>query len=268
MLMAKVAVYSTEGKKSSEAELPAAFSKEVREDLIRRAAISDQTKKYQPKGSDVWAGVRTSAKYRGRKDDFGSLKNQGGAMLPREVLPNGRHGRVRRIPSSVKGRRAHPPKAEKVIVERINKREYKKALESALSATASAKAVKMRGHSIDEKMQLPIVLDDSTDSISKTKDARKLFESIISEDMKRARKSKKRTGTGVGSRRGGVRRPKSLLVVVADAKASKLAKAARNIAGFDVVGAKELKVLDLAPGAKPGRLAAYTKAALEVISKG
>ncbi|MFH0927491.1 MAG: 50S ribosomal protein L4 [Candidatus Micrarchaeota archaeon] len=266
--MAKAAVYSSEGKKISEATLPKVFEEEIREDLIKRAAISDQTKLYQPKGSDVWAGVRTSAKYRGRKDDYGSLKNQGGAMLPREVLPNGKHGKVRRIPSSVKGRRAHPPKAEKVIVERINKREYAKALRSAMAATASSAAVSRRGHAIGQSLQLPIILDNSADSISKTSDARKMFEAIgVSADMQRAKKTKTRTGTGVGARRGGKKRPKSLLLVVSDSN-SKLAHAARNLAGFDVVCASKLKVLDLAPGTKPGRLAAYTTAALELISKG
>ena len=264
--MAKAAVYSQDGKKVSDISLPKAFDEQIRADLIKRAAISDQTKEYQPKGTDVWAGVRTSAKYRGRKDDYGSLKNQGGAMLPREVQPKGRHGRVRRIPSAVKGRRAHPPKVEKVIVERINKKEYSKALNSAMAATASAESIAARGHKIDPKISYPIVLDDSADSISKTSDAKKLFEAIgISADMKRARSTKKITG--VGARKGGVKRPKSLLVVVSDVHKSKLAKSARNIAGFDVVDAASLRVIDLAPGAKPGRLTAYTKAALELISK-
>lgn len=249
----------------SEIALPKAFEQEVSEVLIKRAAISDQTKQYQRKGNDVWAGVRTSAKYRGRKDDYGSLKNQGGAMLPREVQPKGKHGKVRRIPSSVKGRRAHPPKVAKVIIERINKREYAKALESAMAASASAKFVIARGHAVDEKLSLPIILDESADSIVKTIEARKMFEAIgVSTDMKRAQKTKKRTG--VGARKGGVIRAKSMLVVVADSK-SKLAKAAKNLAGFDVVSVSKLKVLDLAPGAKPGRLTAYTKAALELISK-
>ena len=264
--MAKASVYSNIGKKVSDIDLPSMFDTPIRADLVKRAAISDQTKQYQPKGNDVWAGMRTSAKYRGRKDDYGSLKNQGGAMLPREVMPKGKHGKVRMIPSSVKGRRAHPPKAIKVIVEQINKKEYIKALYSALAASASADAIILRGHKVDAKMSFPIILDDSADAISKTSDAQKMFEQIgVSTDMNRAQKTKKRSG--VGARKAGVQRPKSMLVVVSDMKKSKLAKAARNLAGFDVVSASKLKVLDLAPGAKPGRLTAYTKAALEIISK-
>lgn len=264
--MAKASVYSNNGTKVSDIALPAAFDSPVRADLIKRAAISDQTKEYQPKGNDVWAGMRTSAKYRGRKDDYGSLKNQGGAMLPREVQPKGRHGKVRMIPSSVKGRRAHPPKAEKVIVEQINKKEYAKALQSALAATACAQTIIARGHKVDSKISFPAVLDDSADSISKTSEARKLFEKIgFALDMERAQATKKRSG--VGARKAGVRRPKSVLIVVSDLQKSKLAKAARNLAGFDVVAASKLRVIDLAPGTKPGRLAAYTKSALEILAK-
>jgi len=249
MIMAKAAVYSQKGEKVSDVSLPKAFEQKVSDALIRRAAISDQTKTYQSKGNDIWAGVRTSAKYRGVKDSYASLKNQGGAMLPREIQPKGRHGRVRRIPSSVKGRRAHPPKVTKVIVERINKKEYAKALESAMAASASVEFVKARGHSIDEKISLPIILDESADSIAKTSDAKKMFEAIgVGSDMKRATKAKPRSG--VGARKGGVKRAKSMLVVVAGEK-SKLAKAAKNLAGFDVVTVDKLRVLDWLPEQSP-----------------
>ncbi len=264
--MVNVPIYSSDGKKMSDIQLPAVFSEPLRVDLIKRASISDQTKQYQPKGNDVWAGMKTSAKYRGRKDDYGSLKNQGGAMLPREVQPKGKHGKVRRIPSSVKGRRAHPPKAEKIIVEQINKKEYQKALHSAISATADTKLVIARGHRVSEKMQFPIILDNSAISIQKTSEAKKMFETIgLSDDMKRACNAKRRSG--VGSRRPKMKYPRSALLVVSDVQKSNLAKATRNLAGFDVVSASKLRVIDLAPGTFAGRLTAYTKDALEQISK-
>ncbi|MFH1306472.1 MAG: 50S ribosomal protein L4 [Candidatus Micrarchaeota archaeon] len=261
----KADVYSNDGKKSGEISLPSLFEEPVRLGLIARAAISDQTKQYQPKAPYKRAGMQTSAKYRGRKDDYGSIKNKGIAMLPREVLPKGRFGKVRRIPSSVKGRRAHPPKVEKIIIEKINKKEYMKALRSALAATASSEYIIARGHKLPAKFSLPIIFDETCENIEKTKIAQKLLNAIgINDDLKRGKKSKKRSG--VRTRKGGKRRPKSLLLVVEDAK-SKFAHAARNIAGIDVVSAKELKVLDLAPGAKAGRLAAYTKKALDELAK-
>jgi len=262
--MAKATLYSTDGKASGEVELPPAFDEPIRPDLIARAAIADQTQLYQPKGNDVWAGMKTSARYQGRKDTYGASKNHGMSMLPREILPKGKFGRARRIPSSVKGRRAHPPKVEERLIEKINKKEYAKALHCALAASASRKYVLSRGHKISEKFSLPIIIDGSS-ALLKTKDAQKMLEAIgIGDDLARGKNCKKRSG--VGSRKGGLRRPKTILIVVSQ-KEGAIKRAAKNIAGVDVVSAGELRVLDLAPGAKAGRLAAYTKAALEEISK-
>lgn len=259
----KAQTYNSDGKATGEVSLPAAFDEAIRADLISRAAISDQTWEYQPKGNDPWAGMETSARYRGRKEDFGSIKNHGISMLPREVLSNGRFGKVKRIPSAVKGRRAHGPHVEKRLVEFINKKEYAKALRSAIAATADAKTVTSRGHKVAEGMKLPIVLDESVENLAKTKQMLAAFKAIgFDGDIERARKTHRRTG--VGSRRGGAKRARSILVVVA--KDCPLAKAARNIAGVDVVIAGKLKVLDLAPGAKAGRLTAYTKSALEALA--
>jgi len=257
----KAQIYSMDGKASREATLPAQFSANVRNDLISRAAISDQTRHYQPKGNDPRAGMETSARYRGRKEDFGSGKNKGTAIRPREVLPKGRLGKVKRIPSAVKGRRAHPPHVNKIIFERINKKEYRLALISAISATAHKDVVAARGHTV--AVSLPIILDNSFEAISKTAKLYEALSVIIGPDLERANKRKLRTG--VRKRKGGKVYPKSALIAVS--KDSPLLKAGRNIAGVDVVKVSDLTVEALAPGAKAGRLALYTEAALAEISK-
>jgi large subunit ribosomal protein L4e len=257
----KAQVYASDGRASGEAELPAQFSAEVRPDLIARAAISDQTRRYQPKGNDPRAGMETSARYRGRKEDFGSGKNRGMAIRPREVLAKGRLGKVRKIPSSVKGRRAHPPRVEKIIVERMNKKEYRLALVSAIAATAHASFVQSRGHKV--KVALPIVVDSSFESLSKTADVHKALFAIIGDDLARCHDPKLRTG--VRKRKGGKKYPKSAIIAVADN--APVLRAARNIPGIDAVPASGLTVEALAPGAKAGRLAIYSKAALDQIAR-
>ncbi len=254
----KVKVYDLEGKAVDEVQLPSVFSEEIREDLIRRAVLSDESKEYQPKGSYRWAGLETSAHYVGRKEAFKSLKNRGQAMLPREFFGGGIPGRVRRIPSAVGGRRAHPPKPWKKIVEKINKKEYVKALKSALAATASIDIVKQRGHKV---LQSPIIVVDDLQELTKTKDVYAFLMKFIKEDLERVKKGKKRR-TGVRRRKGGVKYPKSALIVV-----SKEWKAGSNIPGIDVKLVKELKVKDLAPGGHPGRLLIITKSALEEINE-
>ncbi|MCX8175088.1 MAG: 50S ribosomal protein L4 [Candidatus Micrarchaeota archaeon] len=257
----KAQVYSIDGRVLREVELPEAFSSPVRLDLISRAAISDQTRRYQPKGNYPRAGLETSARYRGRKEDFGSGKNRGMAIRPREVLPKGRLGKVKRIPSAVKGHRAHPPKVNEKIVEKLNKKEYRAALLSAIAATADAGLVRARGHRIDKG--LPIVLENSFEKLEKTKQAYEALSLLIGQDLERGKNGKIRSG--VRARRGGKRRPKSALIAVSGDVP--LIKAARNIAGVDVVKVSQLSAELLAPGAQAGRLALYTEAALEKIAK-
>ncbi|MFN3527687.1 MAG: 50S ribosomal protein L4, partial [Candidatus Altarchaeaceae archaeon] len=66
-------------------------------------------------------------------------------------------GAVRIVPNAVKGRAAHPPKVEKNFKKKINKKEYIKALKSAIS-----------------NVNL-IVISDDYENIKKTKDVKKFL---------------------------------------------------------------------------------------------
>ena len=256
----KATVYGIDGSKGKEIELPEVFETIVREDLILRAFLSEQSETFQPKGSYIWAGIDTSARYEGRKEAYHSLKNRGGAKLPRQMFPKGGIGNVRKIPSAVKGRRAHPPKVEKVLIERMNNKEKEKAFESAIAATVDKELVENRGHKIKD-IALPIVFDDSIENVKKTKDVSNLLEKIIKDDLQRSvdgRKKKK-------GRTGGHKVPKSALIVTSGDVS--LNKSARNIPGIDVLSVDKLKVSDLAPGGVPGRLTVWTKKAIELLEK-
>ncbi|MCX6771597.1 MAG: 50S ribosomal protein L4 [Candidatus Micrarchaeota archaeon] len=257
----KAQMYSIDGKATREVELPPQFSAVVRPDLIARAAISDQTRHYQPKGNDPRAGMETSARYKGRKEDFGSGKNKGTAIRPREILPKGRLGKVKRIPSAVKGRRAHPPHVNKIIIERMNRKEYRIALISAIAATSHKSTVEARGHKVH--VALPIIFDNSFEALTKTSQVERAITPFVGDDLARCRKPKLRTG--VRKRKGGRTYPKSVIIAVASD--APVLRAARNIAGVDVVKVSGLTVEKLAPGAKAGRLAIYTEAALAEIAK-
>ncbi|MEM3369336.1 MAG: 50S ribosomal protein L4 [Candidatus Micrarchaeia archaeon] len=258
--MASISLYSQNGSSTGKIELPEIFKTEVREDLIRRAVLSEESEKLQPKGTFPRAGLQTTARYVGRKEAYHSLKNRGGAKLPRELYPKGRIGRVRVVPWAVKGRRAHPPKVEKVLVERINKREKKKALYSAIAATAN-KDIVGKKHALP-KIEIPIVLDDSCESLAKTKEVISLFKNLdLAKDIERAEERRKRNN----GRKGGVKTPKSILLVAG--KNSKLLKAAKNLPGVTATTVDSLKVSDLAPGGVPGRLTVWTKSAIENLSK-
>jgi large subunit ribosomal protein L4e len=56
------------------------------------------------------------------------------------------------------------------------------------------------------------------------------------------------------------------LIIVHDSN-SPIVKAARNIAGVDVVNAKDVSVIHLAPGAHPGRLTIYTETSIKILDE-
>ncbi len=263
----KVPVFSIDGEVEGEIELPSVFSAPVREDLIRRAFLAAISHSYQPKGTKPKAGRDYTAEYVGnrRVPAVWRTINIGRARLPR--TKNFRYliqGWVANVPQAVGGPRAHPPKVEKILAEEINKKERRKAIVSAIAATAHKEYVELRGHVVPEV--LPIVVDDALQSLKRTKDVKALLEKLgIYEDVEKAKK-KKRTRAGKGKMRGRrYKKKKSILIVVG--KNEGIYKAAKNLPGVDVVEARNLSVLDLAPGGHPGRLTIYTPSALKVIEE-
>ncbi|RLF61190.1 MAG: 50S ribosomal protein L4, partial [Thermoplasmata archaeon] len=57
----EVNVFSLDGKVKEKIELPSIFLGEIREDLIKRAVLSSQSRRFQPKGRDKLAGKRTTS---------------------------------------------------------------------------------------------------------------------------------------------------------------------------------------------------------------
>jgi large subunit ribosomal protein L4e len=244
----KATVYSVEGKALKQIDLPEVFESPHREDLVKRAVLSEESTRYQPKGNYRFAGLETSARYRGRKDDFGTVKNRGIPHVPHEVNAKGQIGKVKRIPYAVKGRRAHPPKTAKKIVELLNKKEHAKALASALSFCADREAVCARMNT-EIGVSLPIVLEDGFEKLSKTKDVANVFKALnLMPFIEKAKKN----GT------------RSAVVVVSD---SASVKAGRNLAGVQVIKASDLEVRHLAPGTHPGMLTLFCESALPEIAR-
>ena len=186
----KANVYSMEGEVKEEIELPAIFNEEYRPDLIKRAVISAQTARVQPWGNDPEAGKRTSAKGWG----FG----RGTARVPR--IKNG--SKAAFVPMAVGGRRAHPTRAEKNHHEKINIKERRFAIRSAVAATANKELVENRGHRLGDLEQVPIIVEDDICSVKTTKQTREIFQNLgVYDDITRAKEGK-RIRAGRGKTRG------------------------------------------------------------------
>merc|ERR1712196_271806 len=145
---------------------------------------------------------------------------------------------------------------------KVNLKEKRLAVASALAASAVPSLVMARGHVVDEVAEIPLVVSDAAQTITKTNKAVDLLKSIgVYADVAKSAKSKNiRRGKGkMRNRRYTCR--KGPLVVVTSADQG-LAKSVRNLPGVDVANVERLNLLDLAPGGHLGRLCIWTKSAL------
>lgn len=265
----KASVFSLDGKKLRQVDLPKVFETEYRPDLIKRAVLSIQSKRIQPKGTDPLAGRDNTATYVGmrRLPEFRRTINVGRARKPR--LKNRRellYGRVARIPGVVGGSTAHPPKPETILAERINKKEKRLARNSAIACTASKELVVARGYKLPEGIELPVIIEEKFEGLGKAKEVVGVLKALnLFSEIERA-KEKKQIRHGKGKSRGRkYKRKKSLLFVVAEPK--NLVRAAKNLEGVDVICARDLNAELLAPGSMPGRLSLYSEKAIELLGK-
>jgi large subunit ribosomal protein L4e len=242
-------VRDLDGEDAGSVELPEVFETVYRPDLIKRAVLAAQANRRQDYGTDEFAGLRTPAESPG--------SGRGMAHVPRQ------NGVAKRVPQTVGGRPAHPPKVEKDRTLDINDKERQLAVRSALAATTDAELVAERGHEFDEDIELPLVVDDEFEDLQKTQEALGTLEALgVADDVERADDGRKiRSGKGTGRGRK-YKRPKSVLVVTSEQPS----RAARNLAGVDVATAGEVNAEDLAPGAHPGRLTLFTESALAEVA--
>ena len=248
----KVPVINLQNEKTGEVELPKVFGTPVRHDVIKKAVIALQSTRFQPQGRDPMAGKHTTAESRGT--GFGI------ARVPRLKGSS----RAAFGVSIVGGHAAFPPRSEKVIVKRINKKEKRFAIRSGIAATAVKELVEKRGHKFMSE-HLPIVVSNEIQSLEKTKDVEALFIAIgVQDDVERADRRKVRAGRGKMRGRKHKKGKGPLIVVAED---NGIGYAARNLPGVEISSVAGLNAELLAPGAHPGRLVIWTESAFSQIDE-
>lgn len=261
----KADVLSIEGKKVKTISLPEQFNEEIRPDVIKRAVLVVQANKRQAYGANPRAGKRASAKLSRRRRKYKTAYGHGISRVPRKILTRrGRNffwvGAV--APGMVGGRRAHPPKAEKIWEQKINKKERRLAIRSALSATCIKELVQKRGH-ISENV--PLIVESAFENLKKTKEVVKTLISLgLEKEIRRA--SVKKIRAGKGKDRGRRYRKRKGPLIVVSGKCD-LQNSAKNIPGIDLSTVDSLNAELLAPGTKPGRLTIFTDKAIALLEK-
>ncbi len=241
----KAQVFSIDGRALREVKLPECFDAEIRHDIIKRAYESEQGALRQPYGAYPLAGIEVSAsgKIKHGRRKYKTSCGYGISRIPRKIMTrrgNRFYWQGAFIPGTRKGRQAHPPKAEKSWLKKINKKEKTLAFRAAIAATASLAEVE-RKYNKKIEIRLPVVIEERITEL-KTKQAIEAIKKIFGENY-HVFKNKK-----------------ILLISKKEPKA--------NI--FETLNPEDLRkigMIKLASGCQAGRLVIYTENALVELEK-
>ncbi len=258
-------ILDIEGKEKGKIEIPACFSKKIREDII--AKVLETKKIYQPFAPSLVAGKQHSAsgKMRHRRHVWQTHYGRGMSRIPRKVMS--RRGTQfnwvgAEVASTVGGRRAHPPRAiSRINTKKINKKEFQIALLGAISATANSEKIIKKYNRLNKKniKEVPIIVESKITHL-KVKDLLKSLKKILGEKLFDIAIKNKTIRSGKGKQRGRkYKKSAGLLLVVGE-------KEKLNTNTFDVVNVVGLGINDLAKGG-PGRLTIYTENAIKYLEE-
>jgi len=148
---------------------------------------------------------------------------------------------------------------------KVNLKQKRHAVCSALAASAVPALVMARGHKVDTVAELPLVVSDDVETTSKTSKAQEVLSKLGAiADVQKVKDSRAiRSGKGKMRNRRYVSRKGPLVVYGTD---SGLSKAFRNIPGVEVASVDRLNLLSLAPGGHAGRFIVWTKSAVEKLN--
>ncbi len=234
-------------------DLPDVFLTPYLPTVIHKTYVSLLSHSFQAQGRLPVAGQIVSAESRNTGLGIARIARARGQGFPRAGQAAGvagvRHGRV-----------AHPPVSWRRILKRINARERRLGLCSAIAATVRRDIVQRRGHDLGGISELPLIVSNEIESIEKAKELHNVLIKLgMQEDLKRARAGRRKAYGSL--RKHGRTSGVSVLIVVGGM--SNVTKLSRSIAGVDVTTARNLNVLDLAPGSKPIRLTLYSQNAID-----
>lgn len=163
------------------------------------------------------------------------------------------------------GRMFAPTKTWRKWHRKINVNQRRYAMCSALAATALPALVMARGHRIDNIGEVPLVVDNSIEKMSKTKDAVKLLKALSAYgDVEKSKASRKiRPGKGKMRNRRYITRRGPLIIYNED---NGITRAFRNLPGVDLLKVDRMNLLLLAPGGHLGRFCIWSKGAFDKLN--
>jgi len=240
--------------------LPVVCHTPVRLDIVQ--FVHDQISKNirQAHGVKSNAGMQHSAESWGTGRAVARIPRVGGSGTSRSG--QGAFGNMCR-----KGRMFAPLKTWRRWHRKVNLRQKRHAVASALAATAITPLVEARGHRVQNVPSLPLIVDDKAEGIEKTKDALAFLKKIGAiDDVERVADTiSMRPGIGkLRNKRTKVRR--GPLIIYGNENIN-LIRAVRNIPGVDISNVHRLNLKQLAPGGHLGRFIIWTKSAFAALNQ-
>lgn len=247
--------------KEKEIQISDIFNYPIRNDILQKVFESQKGLYRTPYGAKIGAGAQYSASgiLKHRRHRWKSTYGRGISRIPRKILS--RYGSNfnwvgATIASTRGGRRAHPPKSQKNLFRKINKKELKIAFLSALSSTFNEKIIEKK---YSKKIPSGIIVKESVLKL-KTKDFIAFLKNIFKENLEKVLR-KKSIRAGKGKMRGRKYKSNSPLLFVIGKTESMKRK------GIEVVKVNELQIKNLSPNGEPGRITLYTEKAIKEIEE-
>lgn len=239
--------------------MPAVFSVPIRTDLVQFVHTNIRKNNRQPYAVSRDAGHQTSA------ESWGT--GRAVARVPR-VRGGGTHrsGQGAFANFCRGGRMFAPTRIWRKWHKKVNRSQRRYAIVSAIAATSVPALVQARGHRVENIAELPLVVSDKLQELSKTKEAVRFLRHVRAwKDVQRVYKSERlRAGKGKMRNR---RRIKALGPVIIYSRDSGLTRAFRNIPGIETINVEKLGLLRLAPGGHIGRFCIWTESAFRKLNK-
>ncbi|KAF9210163.1 hypothetical protein BGZ49_003617 [Haplosporangium sp. Z 27] len=255
-----ISVFSESGKEAIGTQvLPAVFKAPIRPDVVQFVHKNMNKNHRQAYSVSEKAGHQTSA------ESWGT--GRAVARIPR-VSGGGtmRSGQAAFGNMCRGGRMFAPTKIWRKWHVKTNQNQKRFATASALAASALPSLVLARGHRIEQIEEVPLVIGNGVESLTKTKAAVALLEAInaYADVVKVSNSRKLRAGVGKLRNRRHRQRRGPLVVYSED---NGIVKAFRNIPGVELANVRSLNLLQLAPGGHLGRFIIWTQGAFALLDQ-
>lgn len=247
------------GEAHGSTSMPAVFTSPIRSDVVQIVFTNMAKNRRQPYAVSRMAGMQSSAESWGTGRAVSRIPRVPGGGTHRSG--QGAFGNMCRG-----GRMFAPTKIWRKWHRKVPLQQKRYAVVSALAASALPSLVMARGHDIEDVAEVPLVVDNSVQSMSKTAKAVALLKRLGAyDDVERVKATRKlRAGKGKMRNRRFKQRKGPLIVYDKD---EGISRACRNLPGVDLCNVNALNLLQLAPGGHVGRFIIWTEDAVSKLDK-